>query len=301
MATAAARQHGVVSRQQLLALGIPTTTIGRWIRAGHLHRIYPGIYAVGHTRITREGRWMAAVLACGPGAALSHEPAGQLLYIVDRNETFPLHVAVPRGRSPKPPGVIVHRTSGLDPVDVTTRLNIPVTSHTRTAWDLAAGRSPKLARRAYERAEGTDNLDRRRMNALLSASPSRRGTPLIRELLASRPLPLSQVRSWLEGILLHICSEHSLPIPVVNEDYLGYEVDFFWPEARFIVEADGGDHLDPTQRDRDNDRDFTFAEAGNLTRRYSYKAMGRERQVVDELTRVLLARHATPVQVQGIP
>lgn len=128
------------------------------------------------------------------------------------------------------------------------------------------------------------------MLELLSASPSRKGSGLIRELLASRPLPLSEVRSWLEGILLHLCAEHRLPFPEVNKPLLGYEPDFFWPQARFIVEADGGDYLDPTQRDRDNERDFVFSAAGHLVRRYSYKAMGREKQVKSEIRSTLTSR-----------
>lgn len=232
---------------------------------------------------------MAAVLACGPGSVLSHQPAGQLHYIVDRNDRHQIHVSVPPGRNLDPPGILVHRPRRLDPVDVTAKLGIPVTSPTRTAWDLAAGFSPKLARRAFERADGTGKLDRRRMSALASAAPGRKGTGLIRELLASRPLPLTEVRSWLEGLLLHVCSEHGLPLPEVNAPLLEYEVDFLWRDARFIVEADGGDH-DPAQRDRDNERDFACAIAGHLIRRYSYKAMGREQQVEAEVRAALAAR-----------
>lgn len=233
---------------------------------------------------------MAAVLACGPGSALSHAPAGQLLYLVDRNEKFQVHVSVPPGRDPNPTGVIVHRPRSLERCDLTTRLGIPVTTPTRTAWDLAAGRSPKLARRAYERAQGRGDLDHARVRSLLAASPSRRGTGLIRELLAAKPPPLSEVRSWLEGLLLHICSEHGLPYPQVNAPLLGYEVDFLWADARFVVEADGGDHLDPTQRDKDNERDFVLARNDHLVRRYSYMAMGREAEVEAEVRAILTER-----------
>ena len=120
---------------------------------------------------------------------------------------------------------------------------------------------PRSAPAARTSGPREPTLDRRRMNALLSAAPSRRGTPLIREFLASQPLPLWQVRSWLEGILLHICSEHSLPLPAVNRlpRLRGRLLLAGGPLHR---RADGGDHLDPTQRDRDNDRDFVFARPG---------------------------------------
>src|SRR3954453_9307134 len=113
MAGLASRQHGVVSRRQLIELGIPAATIADWVTAGHLHRLHRGVYAVGHLDLTREARWMAAVLGCGPGAALSPEPAGQALGIVDRNARFAIHVAIPPGRFANPRGLLVHRPRTL--------------------------------------------------------------------------------------------------------------------------------------------------------------------------------------------
>jgi hypothetical protein len=155
---------------------------------------------------------------------------------------------------------------------------------------MAAISPPRALRRAFERADGRGGLDRRRLTTLLAASPSRKGAHLIRELLASRPLPLTEVRSWLEELAVLICNEHNLPLPAINVPVLGYEVDLYWRDAAFVVEADGADHLDPDQRDSDNERDFVLGRAGILVRRYSYKAMGREREVAKEVLSILTAR-----------
>ncbi len=113
---------------------------------------------------------------------------------------------------------------------------------------------------------------------------------MIGRLLAEHPLPLAETRSWLEELLLRVCREHGLPLPAVNVPLLGYEVDFLWPDARFVVEADGGRHLEPRQRDRDNERDIVLARAGYLVRRYSHRAMSRERAVAAEVLEILEER-----------
>lgn len=287
MAALAARQHGLVSRRQLLQAGLAASTIADWVVATRLHPIHRGVYAVGHRRLDRDGRWMAAVLACGSGAALSHGSAGQLGGFLDRHERLATHVSVPPPRSPHPRGIVVHRPRSLPARDVTTKLQIPVTTPTRTVWDMAATMSPKPVRRAFERLDGRRRLDRKRLATMLATSPTHRGASLISELLDSKPVPLEEVRSWLEELLMLICSEAGLLLPAVNVPLLDYTVDFVWPAARFVVEADGGDHLDSAQRDRDNERDFRLARAGFLVRRYSWKAMSRERQVVREVRGIL--------------
>jgi very-short-patch-repair endonuclease len=108
-------------------------------------------------------------------------------------------------------------------------------------------------------------------------------------------LPLAAVRTWLECLLIHICSEHELPFPAVNVPLLGYEVDFYWERERFVVEADGGDHLTPRQRDKDNERDITFGRAGLLVRRYSSTAMDDEAAVAMEVLSILEERRKSPL------
>jgi very-short-patch-repair endonuclease len=289
IADLAGRQHGVVARSQLLDAGITTDQLKGLLRRCHLHPLHRGVYAVGHTQLTHEGRWLAAVLACGRSSFLSYGAAGQLLWIVPRQQRLAIHVSVPRTSGRSHSGIVIHRPRSLDPRDTTVRLGIPTTTATRTIWDLATTLSPLGTRRAFEQAE-RQGLDRRRLAELLEASPGRMGAGTIRELLAERALPLEATRSRLEEIVLEVCRDHGLPQPAVNVPLLGYEVDFLWPAAKFVVEADGGGHLDRAQRDRDNERDAILARAGFLVRRYSWRALADGGAVAVEIAAILTER-----------
>jgi hypothetical protein len=172
---------------------------------------------------------MAAVLACGSGAALSHGPAGQLLGILPRRERFALHVSITDRTSRSPAGIVTHRPRALESRDVTRRANIPVTTATRTVWDLASVLTPRRTREAFHKAERFGLLDRRRLASLLAASPSRKGAGTIRELLVAGTIPLDRTRTWLEDLLVLMCEEHRLPMPQVNVPLLGYGIDFLGP------------------------------------------------------------------------
>ncbi len=240
---------------------------------------------------------MAAVLSCPPGSLLSHGSAGQLWGLINRFERLANHVTVPGSTSASPSGVATHRTRSLNRRDATLRFNIPTTTATRAVWDLATLLSPLQTRRAFEQAEKLNLLERFRLQAMLAASPSRRGAGTIRQLLGDRPLPLAETRSRLEELLLEICRDHGLPLPAVNVPLLGYEVDFLWARERFVVEADGGTHLTPSQRRRDNERDLTLGRAGYLVRRYDWQALGDREAVAAEVIDVLRER-SEPGRVQ---
>lgn len=287
----AARQHAVVTRAGLLAAGCASSTIDDWVRVGHLHRIHRGVYSiVPPSMLTREGCWLAAVLACGKGSALSHEAAGQLAWIIDAARRVGLHVSVPGDRRPRVPGVVTHRPVALEPIDLTTRRGIPTTTRTRTVWDLAYVLSPAGTRRAFHQAEKRHDLDRRRLRALVESAPSRRGSGTIRELLLAGSIPLDRTRSTLEDIIVELCDEHALPMPQVNVQLLGYEVDFLWERERFVIEADGGDHLNEEQRDKDNARDAALTRARYLVRRFTWWAVRDRRAVAAEILAVLKER-----------
>jgi hypothetical protein len=291
IALLAGQQHGIAAFDELREAGVSKQAISIWARSGRLHRLYPGVYSlIPPSLLTLEGHWLAAVKAGGPRAALSHGPAGQLQWIVDRKLSRAPHVTIDDRTRRRPRGVIVHRPRVIAPEDLTERMGIPVTTPTRTVWDLAATDLPSVTRRAYERAEANGRIDRERLKALLDACPGHRGAGLVRKLLAQRRLPLEAIRSWLEGLLLHICSEHDLPFPAVNVPLLGYEADFLWEEEKFIVEADGGDHLTQRQRDSDNERDAVHGLADYFVRRYSEMAMGREEDVAREVVSILERR-----------
>lgn len=232
---------------------------------------------------------MAAVLAGGTGALLSHSPAGQLCGLIARDGPVAMHVTIPGRARRDPDGILIHRPRCLAPRDVTQRLGIPTTTPTRTVWDLATILSPLATRRAFEQAEKLRVLSRPRLAQLHEAAPSRRGAGVIRELLADAPLSLGETRSWLEELLLITCRDNALPLPAINVPLLGYEVDFLWPAARFVVEADGGQHRG-WQRNRDNERDARLSRAGYLVRRYTSHAMADERAVADEVREILRER-----------
>lgn len=291
IAAVAGRQHGVISFAQLCECGLPRATISRWAKAGHLHRLQRGTYAVGHRNVSREGAWLAAVLAAGPGAVVSHVTAARVHHLDRATATRPIHLSVPPGRKASPAGLIVHRPRQLDPIDVTRRRGIPATTVTRTLFDQAALLRPSALREQFERAEYLETLDRRRLNILLAAASGRRGLGYLRRLAGYRPLPLSQIRSQLEGVVLRTCRTYDLPLPEVNAPLLGYEVDFIWERARFVVEADGGLHKGE-QRERDNARDLALQRAGYLVRRYGELALADEGAVAVEIRSILTERLA---------
>jgi very-short-patch-repair endonuclease len=142
IALIAARQHGVISYEQLIWAGLSPAGITRRVRTGRLHRLYRGVYAVGHTNLSRDGRWLAAVLACGRGAVLSHESAAHLWNLSPRSPSYS-HVSVPsRNGRKKRRGIRLHYRADLGPADTTRRHNIPVTTSARTRRDMGWTKEP---------------------------------------------------------------------------------------------------------------------------------------------------------------
>lgn len=156
MAALAARQHGLVTRPQLARVGVDDDGIARRVRKGMLHRVHQGVYAVGHPKLTTHGRWAAAVLACGPGSALSHLDAAALWGIYDASGPR-VHVLAPSSR--RVSGICVHRARRIHPDDVTELHGIPVTSVARTLVDLTDLLAPDRILRAIREAEFLQLLD----------------------------------------------------------------------------------------------------------------------------------------------
>ncbi len=290
VAAIASRQHGVVARFQLLAAGIPCSTVSHWTAAGHLLRVHRGVYAVGHRSLTREARWMAAVLAAGRHAFLSHWTAAEAWGIVRPDPERPFHLSSSVRAGSGIGGLVVHRPRRLEQADLTRRRGIPATTATRALFDLATCTSRTVLRRAFERAEYMEHLDRRRLDGLCSETSGRRGLGMLRELLAIGPLPLERTRSGPERRFLEICRDFEIAIPAVNVPLLGFEVDFLWERERFVVEIDGGHHARPEQRDRDHARDAALGRAGYLVRRFRDQALRRAAPVAREVIQTLAER-----------
>jgi predicted transcriptional regulator of viral defense system len=206
LARLAGRQHGVVATRQLSALGLARGGVAARARAGRLHRVHRGVYAVGHTVLTVNGRRMAAVLAAGPGAVLSHASAAALWDIRPTSATrIDISVRSAGGRA-KRPGLRIHRTPTLQTDEITAHQGIRVTSPARTLLDLASSLPRRALERALDEAEIRDLYDRRALEAVALAHAGERGARALAEALAQDGDPVL-TDSELEEIMLGLCDE----------------------------------------------------------------------------------------------
>jgi very-short-patch-repair endonuclease len=281
IARLAARQHAVVSRRQLLAMGLGRDAIRHRIRVGRLHAIHPGVYTVGHPLLLPYSCYMAAVLACGTGAVASHRAAAAVLGICPA-PSGDVEVTVRRAGGRRRRGITVHATRSIEPFEVVTCEGIPCTSPARTLVDLAGVLDRRRLRRALERSLELRVFDRRLVDAALGRANGRRGTGALRALLAELPDDPPPLRSELERRFLDLVRAEGLPLPVVNARIGDHEVDFHWPAPRLIVETDGrATHDTARQFEEDRRRDMELTLAGWHVVRVGW------RQVVHEPGRVV--------------
>ena len=271
LARLATRQHGVVSLAQLHALGLTNAAVYRRARAGGLHRIHRGVYAVGHRGLTPKALWLAAVLACGPTAALSYLAAVAFWDLRPRH-SGPIDVTiVARGRR-SPPGIRLHCVRALDPCDYVILDAIPVTTVARTLLDYAQAATPQQLRTAIEAADRSNRLDPMQMDELLARAPGWPGTGKLRRARAAHTGPAPWTRSELERAFLGLVREGGLPEPQANVIVAGHLVDFHWPAAKLVVEVDGyafhrGRASFEADRRRDLDLQLVGQRAIRLTQR----------------------------------
>jgi predicted transcriptional regulator of viral defense system len=234
MSRLATRQHGVVSRPQLLAIGLSADVIDRLIARHSLQQIHRGVYAVGHRPRTRQATWMAAVLAAGSGAVLSHRSAAAL-WAIRGSSTSRLEVITPRLCRR---GGIRARHIVLSPDEVTTEAGIPVTTPARTLFDLAAVVSAEQLEHAFNEAEIRRLTSPTSLDALVARYRGRRGTAVLTHILGKHdhsPIPTS----ILERRFLALLDTHDIPRPTINRRTEHGELDATWHEQRLIVECDG--------------------------------------------------------------
>lgn len=268
------RQHGVVARWQLDAVGIGRGAVERRIARGTLHRVHQGVYAVGHKSLTREGRLLAAVIACGPEAALSHRSAGQLWRVLPHAGILPEITRPPSAR--ERPGIRVHRsTIAADERDVID--GIPVTSIHRTLLDLAGLLDRRRLERALNEAEVRRLTDRLSIPQLLARHPRRRGAATLRELLAEkRHVDIS--RNDFEELFLALVVRSGLPRPRMNASLWirgrFFEPDCLWREQRLMVELDGREvHATDEAFEDDRERDRILLAEGWRTARVTWRQL----------------------------
>jgi very-short-patch-repair endonuclease len=276
IARLATRQHGVVTRRQLEALGLTRSAVGRRAVGGRLHRVHRGVYAAGHPVLTRYGRWMAAVLAAGPGAALSHASAAAL-WEIRASSAMRTDVSVPRasGRA-KRAHLRIHRTSALKSDEVTTHHGIPVTTPARTLLDLASSLPRRAVERALDQAEILELFDLRQLTSVIDAHRGERGAGALAAALGDHHAGTTVTRSALEEAFLALCAAHALQRPQTNVRVCGLEVDFLFPAQRLVVEADSW-RFHQTRRafERDRQRDAILARAGYRTLRFTHRQMAQ--------------------------
>ncbi|MGH2894701.1 MAG: DUF559 domain-containing protein, partial [Solirubrobacteraceae bacterium] len=236
LAQLALDQHGVVSRRQLYDLGYTRGSITRRIEKRRLHRVHRAVYAVGHRRLTIQGRWMAAVLACGDGAVLSHLDAAAL-HDLRRIGSGKFNVTAPSRHNL--PGIRCHHSPRLHPQDTTTVDGIPVTSLARTCLDIAELLNHGRLVDALEAGQRQNTLDLGAIHAVIARNPSRHGIDPLREAiteLGDEP-PLLQSRA--EQAFRALVRDHHLPRPQFNVYVEGELVDAVWWDQRLVVEVDG--------------------------------------------------------------
>lgn len=264
IATLATRQEGVVSFAQLVALGLTRHEIGDRIRAKRLHRIHRGVYSVGHRRVTREGRLLAAVLSAGDGAVLSHRSAAVLWGLRTTRETE-IDVVAPVHR--RGDGSVRIRQNRLGPDETTTRQGIPVTTPTRTIVDLASCVDERELERAIRQAVYLRLTTTGVLADAAERHAGRRGMKRLRRALVNLGEAPGLTRSELEARFVRFLRKHSLPMPELNVEMQirgqKVEADCVWNAQRVIVELDGRDAHDSTPAfESDRARDSALAAAG---------------------------------------
>jgi len=278
----------VVTYDHLIDLGFSRKAIAHRVRTGRLHRLYPGVYAVGRRELSEHGLFIAAVYACGEEALLSHHCAAHLWGI--RQSASPrIRVTVERPSRDGPKGIELSCVRKLHPDDRDEHEGIPVTSVARTLIDLASEHPRRVVEWAFEEAERLRLLDIRDLEAACDRSRGRRGVKLMRQIIAEAKDPPA-TKSQLERLFLSACREAGIREPEINAHVAGLEVDMVWRNDKIAVEIDSRTHHERRRAfERDRARDAILFEAEFRVLRVTHRSL-HER--VRALRRILAATSA---------
>jgi Transcriptional regulator, AbiEi antitoxin/Protein of unknown function (DUF559) len=284
----AGRQHGILSRRDLLALGFSVDAIRHRIAVGRLHPVQRGVYAVGWPGLTRERRWMVAIRGCGKDAALSHHSAAAL-WGIGRERRGQIDISVRRRCKHKRTGIRAMSRPSLPGGDIVLRDGIPVTRPARTLLDLATELSPAALERAVNEADKRDLVDPATLRSELADYAGEPGVRALRTLLDRHTFRLSD--SDLEILFRPIASAAGLPLPLTKAWVNGFEVDFFWPELGLVVETDGlRYHRTTSTQTRDYVRDQSHVAAGLTSLRFAHHQVKYESAKVERVLRQTVQR-----------
>jgi very-short-patch-repair endonuclease len=281
------RQHGVIDHAQLLACGFTREAIKHRVRTRRLHPTWRGVYAVGRPALNRFGWWMAAILACGRRAVLSHESAAQLWGIRPMGDG-PIHVTVGGTSARRLRGIRAHRRK-LGTTDITEHHAIPVTRPALTLIDIATYLAANELEAAINEADKLDLITPDELSAEIEARPGTPGVRALRKILDRPTFALTD--SALERRFLPISAHAGLPVPRTQVSVNGFRVDFYYEEIGLIVETDGlRYHRTPAQQARDRLRDQTHTAAGLTTLRFTHAQIRYEPSRVEQVLATVHAR-----------
>jgi very-short-patch-repair endonuclease len=285
-AAVASRQHGLITRAQLLELGLTARVLYGLTHARWLTRVHRGVYRVGPLSPPRS-REMAAALACGPRALLSHESAAWLWEFRERTKSSsPVDVRVPEDVRIRRRGIRVHRTTRLDPDDIAELDSIPLTSPARTIVDLAARLGVRELERVVARAERERLVTPAKLAGVVARHPGQPGVATLARLIG-QPDGAAFTRSELEVRFRDELARFGLPSPRFNARVGGFELDCWWPDARMAAELDGAAyHASWRSQENDRRRDRELAALGITVVRVAWRHLVDE----TELTMVGIAQ-----------
>ncbi len=247
IATIAGEQQGLIALWQLEGLGLERRAVQARVSSGRLHRVHQGVFTVGHTVLSEEGHFLAAVLTCGPGAVLSHRSAAALWGIGPR-EIGPIDVTASNRRGRAPKGIRAHRDGALAVGERTEFRGVPCTTPARTLLDLGGVVTTDRLKRALAEAEVRRLIRHEAVRLLIRRHRGRRGVARLRLLLDEVHPSAKRTRSELERMFLEMCRRSELPQPEVNVKLKvergRLEADFLWRDAALIVEADSREYHD---------------------------------------------------------
>lgn len=304
IAKIAACQKGLISLEQLRIVGVSKDAACRRAEAGKLYRIHEGVFAVRHPLLSIDGKRLAAVLACGSDAVLSHRSAAAAWGIrEDRRSSIDVTAPNRRGRIPK--GIDAHRDGSLVADDRAVVAGIPCTAVPRTLLDLAAVIPTWELKRAIAEAEVLRVLDHSAVRKLIRRSRGRRGVARLRALMDGIHPETRRTRSEMELLFLEMCERAKLPCPEVNEALYpgGHRTipDFLWRNAGLIVEADSRQYHDTDSAFQgDRKREQRLQMAGWRVSRCTWAQIENEPQRLAETIRCLLAQaHLAPTGLKA--
>lgn len=275
------RQFGVVARRQLLDAGLASNTIDRWATVGWLRRVHRGVYALGHRVLTTDGRRLAAVLACGERAVLSHGDAAAAWGLA-ASHGLRFHVTVPptRVRAGPRPGIHVH-VSRLGPGDITEHGGIPITSVARTLLDHASISTEKQVAGAVDMAITLDLFDQAAVDAVTGRG--RAGSVRLKKVIATRHPSSHEVKSGWERDMLRMLDAHGLPRPEVNATLASQRIspDLLRRRERLAVEWDSWrHHRTRDQWEADHEKTVRLQRLGFRVLRFTWRQVRAEPELV---------------------